>query len=142
MFAQPDVLERGEKPLEGDMALKVVYEKEGVGVWLVFAPSVRGCHTHGKSVLQARERIREALGLFRNDAATVAFEEEFKLSADLEAMVRAFLDKKAAAAKAQADAQLAARKAAAALKRKTFTVRDSGEVLSLSHQRVQQLLEA
>ena len=124
------------------MALKVVYEKEGVGVWIVSVPSVRGCHTHGRSVLQARERIREALGLFRKDAATIVFDEEFKISAELEAAVKAFLDKKAAAVKAQAEAQLAARRAVAVLKRRAFTVRDSGEMLSLSHQRVQQLLEA
>lgn len=50
---------------------------------------------------------------------------------------------KAGIAKAmEQEARAAARKAAALLKKKSFTVRDAGEVLDLSHQRVQQLLDA
>lgn len=124
------------------MALKVVYEKGEDGLWFADVPSVRGCHTQGKSVAQARERIREALALFRDDATTVALTEEFKLSAELKRMIAHFHIARAKARAMEQEAQAAARKAAAFLKKKSFTVRDAGEVLDLSHQRVQQLLEA
>ena len=124
------------------MALRVVYEKGNDGLWFVEVPSVRGCHTQGKSVAQARERIREALGLFRDDADRVELKEEFKLPAELRNMVVHFLATRAKAKALEVEAQAAARKAAAALKKRSFTVRDAGEVLELSHQRVQQLLEA
>ena len=123
------------------MALRVVYEKGNDGLWFVEVPSVRGCHTQGKSVAQERERIREALG-FRDDADSVELREEFKLPAELRNMVVHFLATRAKAKALEVEAQAAARKAAAALKKRSFTVRDAGEVLELSHQRVQQLLEA
>lgn len=121
--------------------VEVVYEKED-GLWFVSVPAVRGCHTQAKSVAQARERIREALGLFIDNAKSVELEDRFRLPAEIRKAVTRFMAAKAKAEAEQMKARDAARESAAALKKQSFTMRDAGEVLGLSHQRVQQLLEA
>lgn len=54
----------------------VHYEPAGDGWWLARVPAVDGCLTQGASVAQARERVREALSLFVDDAETAEFIEE------------------------------------------------------------------
>lgn len=52
------------------MSYRVVYEREaeadakGRRWWLARVPAVKGCHTQGRTLDEARRRIREALGLF------------------------------------------------------------------------------
>ena len=53
------------------MKYTAVYEREPDGWWVVDIPQVRGCHSQGRTIEQARERVREALELFVEDAATV-----------------------------------------------------------------------
>jgi predicted RNase H-like HicB family nuclease len=62
---------------------RVVYEREPDGRWTVSVPDVKGCHTYGRTIAQARERIREALGLFvpERTAAAAKFAEEIQLPA-------------------------------------------------------------
>ncbi len=43
---------------------RVVYELDESGQWIATVPRVKGCHTYGRSLSEARARIREALGLF------------------------------------------------------------------------------
>ncbi|HMG13071.1 MAG TPA: type II toxin-antitoxin system HicB family antitoxin [Gemmatimonadaceae bacterium] len=50
------------------MAYLVNYELDRDGWWFASIPAVPGCHTQGKSLPQARERIRECLGLYDDDA--------------------------------------------------------------------------
>lgn len=69
---------------------RVVYEREPDGRWTVHAPDLTGCHTHGRTIEQARERIREALALFvpERTAAAAKFEEQIKLPDRLDGYVR------------------------------------------------------
>lgn len=46
----------------------VVYRRDESGWWVASVREVRGCHTQGRTVDQARRRIREALELFVDDA--------------------------------------------------------------------------
>jgi predicted RNase H-like HicB family nuclease len=39
----------------------VTYELDGDGWWVAEVQGVAGCHTQGKTIEEARERIREAL---------------------------------------------------------------------------------
>lgn len=39
----------------------VVYDRDETGAIIAYVPSVPGCHTYGRSIRQARHRIREAL---------------------------------------------------------------------------------
>jgi predicted RNase H-like HicB family nuclease len=50
------------------MPYTAVYEQDPDGTWIVHVPEVAGCHTQGRTIDQARERIREALGLWVDNA--------------------------------------------------------------------------
>jgi predicted RNase H-like HicB family nuclease len=56
----------------------VVYERDVDGAWVASVPSLPGCNTQGsKTLSEARQRVREALRRFRDDAATLKLEERF-----------------------------------------------------------------
>ena len=48
---------------------KVVYERDEEGWWVASIPDVPGCHTQGRTIRQARGRIREALSLYAKGAS-------------------------------------------------------------------------
>src|SRR6266705_6891072 len=58
-----------------------ILERDESGSWLARIPSVRGCHTHGRTLEQARRRLREALGLWVDDADTAELVEDIRLPA-------------------------------------------------------------
>ncbi len=91
---------------------RVVYELDESGHWIATVARVKGCHTYGRSLSEARSRVREALSLFVNDSARAELADEIRLPADM-------------------------RRLAERLSR-----RDAAELLDISHQRVQQLAEA
>jgi predicted RNase H-like HicB family nuclease len=64
---------------QGDEAITytAVYERDADGRWLVEISEVSGCHSHGATIDHARERIREALGLYVDDAETATIIERF-----------------------------------------------------------------
>jgi hypothetical protein len=53
---------------EAVKSYRVAYERDVSGWWVATVRGVRGCHTQGRTVDEARRRIREALGLFVDDA--------------------------------------------------------------------------
>jgi predicted RNase H-like HicB family nuclease len=116
---------------------RVVYELDESGHWIVTAPDVKGCHTYGRSLAQARARIREALGLFIRDSARASFTEEIRLPANMRSLVEKFRVARERAEKDRRQADEAARKLA-----KRVSRRDAAELLNLSHQRIQQIAEA
>src|SRR5438132_9876034 len=66
---------------------RVVFERDESGAWIARIPSVRGCHTYGRTLDQARRRIREALSLWVDDAGRAEFQEQIKLPAHVRAAV-------------------------------------------------------
>lgn len=56
---------------------KIIYELGNDGWWIVSAKDVEGCHSQGKSIEEARTRIREALSLWIDNAETAELEESF-----------------------------------------------------------------
>ncbi len=52
----------------------VVYERDEDGWWLAYVPAIPGCHTQGRTIDQARRRIREALSLWVDDASTATLD--------------------------------------------------------------------
>src|SRR5436309_356773 len=60
---------------------RVIFERDESGAWIARVPSVRGCHTHGRTLEQARRRLREALGLWVDDADTAELVEDIRLPA-------------------------------------------------------------
>ena len=60
----------------------VAYERDASGWWVASVRGLRGCHTQGRTVDEARRRIREAMSLFIDNARTAKIVDNVKLPAD------------------------------------------------------------
>ena len=60
----------------------VAYERDTSGWWVASVRELRGCHTQGRTVDEARRRIREAMGLFIDNARTAKIVDNVKLPAN------------------------------------------------------------
>lgn len=122
----------------------VVYTRDQSRWWVASVRSVSGVHTQGRSIDEARRRIREALALALGDdeAETAELVDRVTLPAQAQRKVAALKRALAAEAVASARARKAARAATLAL---TGTLRlsrrDTAELTGYSFQRIQQLVE-
>jgi predicted RNase H-like HicB family nuclease len=121
-----------------------VYERDETGWWHVRVPSVRGCLTQGRTVEEARRRIREALGLFVDDARTATLKDDIKLPARARRAIYQFTQHRRLAAREETKAANAARSVVKMLGGGSLkmSTRDTAELLGISHQRVHQLVRA
>jgi predicted RNase H-like HicB family nuclease len=118
----------------------VVYARDPAGAWLTRVRGIPGCHTHGRTLEQARTRIREALSLWIEDADSATLRDEVRLPARARAAVRRARVERDRAERQHARAQDSLRSAAASLASGLgLSLRDAAELLGLSHQRIQQL---
>ncbi len=120
---------------------RVVMDRDETGAWNAAVPSVRGCHTYGRSIRQATKRIREALSLFVDDADHAGLEVDVQLDAGIRPLVKEAQRTRAAAEEATAKWSAAAMSSARALAEAGLSRRDVGYLLGVSHQRVQQLID-
>ncbi len=128
------------------MTFKVVYEPDGGG-WHAHIPSVPGCLTWGRSLSEARRNILEALSTCEDvfeDADRVARNAELTGEVRLPAGARKALTDYAKARQRLTTEQErmrdAARGAAVALTQSAgVSLRDAGELLGLSRERVRKL---
>jgi predicted RNase H-like HicB family nuclease len=119
---------------------RVVLQRDESGAWIARVPKVRGCHTYGRSLVEAKRRIRPALGLWVSG--------EFALDFDVRLpryVLDAITESRNARANAEAERVRATTNTQRAVhelvERVGLGVRDAADLLGLSHQRVQQLLE-
>jgi predicted RNase H-like HicB family nuclease len=125
------------------MSYRVVIERDETGVWLARVPSVPGCHTHGRTLEQARRRIREALELWVDDARRAELTFEIRLPAEINKEIHRAHTTRDRSVRAAREASDAVWRAARDLTQKAgLSLRDVAELLGMSHQRVQQLLSA
>ena len=121
----------------------VEIERDETGYWVASVPQVPGCHSQGRSIQQVRERIREALSLFVKNAATAKIVVHVQVPREIHGAVART---KIIREKAQAAAEKAHENTREAVlfltKQQKLSVRDVGELLGISHQRVQQLLSS
>jgi len=120
---------------------KVRYELDETGWWVASIDAVPGCHTQGRTIEQARERIREALAALTSDkhAASAKLEDEVQLPKPVRKLVVDLQTKRMLVVEVTADAENAIRDAALALA-KSMSLRDVGTVLGVSRQRAHQLV--
>jgi len=125
------------------MSYRVVIERDETGVWVARVPSVPGCHTHGRTIEQARRRIREALELWVDDAREAELRFEVRLPMAMRKELRVARSSRDRSMRAKREASDAVARAARDLTQKAgLSLRDVAELLGMSHQRVQQLLSA
>jgi predicted RNase H-like HicB family nuclease len=123
------------------MSYEVELERDERGAWLARVPSAPGCHTHGRSLRQAKNRIRQALSLWVNDADEAELTFRYRLPSAAQSELRRVRIARERAAAVQREARLATYRSVRYLDGELgLSVRDIAELLGLSHQRVQQLL--
>ena len=104
-------------------------------------PSVPGCHTYGRTLEQARRRIREALELWVGDTPSGELRFDIRLPIGIREELRGVRTARQRSALAQREASDAVSRAARDLtERLGLSLRDASELLEISHQRVQQLV--
>ena len=121
-----------------------VYERDETGIWVVTVPEYPGCITQGRSIHEARLHVREALealiGVRR--AKSIELVDDIRLPNDVLGLVREHKRARAKARQAEAAVSESMRRVTGRLKRLGLSVRDSGELLELSHNAVQKILKA
>ena len=123
---------------------RVAYERGESGWWVASVRGVRGCHTRGRTVEEARRRIAEAMELFVDDARTAQIVDEVKLPTRAAQAVRKYATLRRKAEHEDRRAAMAARRAVRMLHggRLKMSARDAARLLGLSHQRVHQITQA
>ena len=125
-------------------SFKVIFERDSAKWWVASVRGVAGVHSQGRSIDEARRRVREALALAIGDDAA----ERAELTDDIR-LPKAVMRKLAALTKALAreeSARLEARKAAVTAtklltERMHLSRRDAAALTGYSFQRIQQLVE-
>ena len=119
----------------------VAYERDESGWWVASVREVRGCHTQGRTVNEARRRIREAMELFVDDAQSAKVVDDVKLPATAAKAIRVYATLRKRADQEDRRAAIAARRAVRLLQggKLKMSARDAARVLGISHQRVHQL---
>ena len=120
-----------------------VYEHDAKdGGWTVHITEADGCITEGESIAQARRRVRAALELFFADAASAKIVDDVRLPKNVDTLRSRFVSAHTAATAAQQAATELSREAVRRLVLELgLSMRDSAELLGISHQRVAQLAD-
>lgn len=118
------------------------YSRED-GWWIVRIQEAHGVHSNGRTLEEARRRIREALSLEIGESAfTVDIAEKVTLPAKARHELSRHLSARRRADEQAQRAMTATKEAALALTTAGLSVRDAGALLGLSGARVSQILNS
>jgi len=119
-----------------------IYRRGRDKVWTVSVPELDGCHTQGKTFIAAKRRVVEAIEVTigHDLPKDVIVKDEIKL--DYADAVSAFKAKSSrrVAEVAKKDARIQLEIAIKRLRKQDFSLREIGQILGVSHQRVDQIL--
>jgi predicted RNase H-like HicB family nuclease len=119
---------------------RVELERDRTGWWVATVPKVAGAHTQGRSIEQAMNRIREALGLWIEDANEAELMPDIHLPASVRSRVDRALVARRRARRMDEEASRATLDAITNLTdHQAMSVRDVATLLELSPARVGQL---
>ncbi len=119
------------------------YERDEDGWWIVEVKEVQGCRSDGRTINEARRRIRQALALFVDDAKGAEIVDDVRLPGEARRALRRMTAARVKAETARAAAAAGDIQAVRVMTRDLgLSVRDTGELVGLSFQRVQQLVQA
>jgi predicted RNase H-like HicB family nuclease len=120
---------------------RIHLERDESGAWVARSPDVPGFHTYGRSLRQVRNRVREALSLWVQDGDDADLEFRYQLPKGWREATRKLQRARTRATTAEKEAQDLATEVADYLTGVCgLSLRDTAELLDLSHQRVQQLI--
>jgi predicted RNase H-like HicB family nuclease len=121
----------------------VTYERDERGLWVAHVKGVAACHTQGRTIAQARDRIREALALFDEHADKAQLEDDVRLPNDVNRLVNAQRSARSKQEAVEAELRVLNVKAARVLTKQVgLSLRDAGELLGASQESVRQWVEA
>lgn len=140
--ASASVGSRGTGKMSTRHTIEVRYELDETGWWLATVPAIPGCHTQGRTIEQAENRIREALTLFvpAATAAKATLSANVQLPSAAKRALSSALEKRAHADALAMESQAATRSATLALSEVGLSLRDIGRLLGLTRQRAHQIL--
>lgn len=120
----------------------IIYEPEDNGWWFVSIEELQGCHSQGKNLNQARERIEEALELFEDSLEGIKLVDDIRLPEKEQALVNEYLKIQQELKEKREALQTLSKKTAQELKKNLgISHRDTGQLMHISHQRVHQLIK-
>lgn len=119
---------------------RATFERDEDGYWFVDFPEVPGCHTQGKSLAVARKRAVEALQSFLEDD-TASVEEDLVLPEGAGELVASVLDLRVEAERTAEALRKGQAAAVQGLLDASLSMREAGELLGVSYQRVHQVAQ-
>lgn len=122
----------------------VKYERDEEGWWVASAVGLKGCHTQGRSIDEARRHAREAiaayLDLSPSDEAALELRDDVKVPADVRKALAGLEKARAKETTAKAEARKAAARVVHTLtQRLHLSRRDAAALTGYSFQRIHQL---
>jgi len=119
---------------------KVIYKLNAAGDWTAWVRGLRRCRGRGRTLRQARKRLRTALGRFDDEPHRADLVEDVKLPPPARTLIVRHWAARRRARDEETRAQDAARQAVEALLRLRLSVRDAADLLGLSYPKAQQML--
>jgi predicted RNase H-like HicB family nuclease len=127
---------------------KAIYKLDSDGNWIVRIPELPGCHTSGRSLTEARRNIREALEccvdvLSEAEVASAVIVDDVQLPSKAKRAVRRALAERARIQNETEQLQETLKKTVELLTEELgIGLRDIGQLLQMSHQRVHQITDS